>query len=160
MRLTHTATYDASAAEVHALLTDRAFREHAAQCTGVVSAVVDVVESDGVRVVRVDQVQPTAGVPAFARKFVGETTRAVQVETWHSADRADFSLTTPGRPTDVRGTLTLAESDGRTTKTFEGELRVTVPLVARRLEALVAELITQGMDTERDAGVAWLTGRR
>lgn len=160
MRLTHTATYDASAAEVHALLTDRAFREYAAQQTGVVSAEVEVVETDGVRVVTVDQVQPTAGVPAFARKFAGETTRAVQVETWHSSDRADFAVTTPGRPTDIRGTLTLAESGGRTTKTFEGELRVTVPLIAGRLEALMAELFTQGMDTERDAGVAWLTGQR
>lgn len=160
VRLTHSTTFDAPLAEVHAMLTDPAFREHAAAQTGVVSAEVDVVDEEDARVVTVDQVQPTAGVPAFARKFVGETTRAVQVERWTSPEGADFSLTTPGRPTDIRGTLVLAETGGTTTKTFDGELRVKVPLIAGRLEQLMAELFTEGMDAEREAGVAWLAGRR
>ena len=69
-------------------------------------------------------------------------------------------MTTPGRPTDIRGTLVLAETGGTTTKTFDGELRVKVPLIAGRLEQLMAELFTEGMDAEREAGVAWLAGRR
>jgi hypothetical protein len=157
MRVSHTAVYDAPLADVHAMLTDHAFREHAAQQTGVVSAEVTVEETAEGQVVTVDQVQPTAGVPAFARKFAGETTRAVQVERWSSPDRAAFSVTTPGRPTDIRGTLTLSESGGRTTKTFDGELKVKVPLIAGKLEALMADLFDQGMDTEHEAGVAWLS---
>ena len=159
MRVTHTATYDASVAQVHAMLTDRAFREHAAQQTGVVSAEVVIEDTADGQVVTVDQVQPTAGVPAFAKKFAGETTRAVQVERWTSPEHADFSVTTPGRPTDIRGTLTLSESGGRTTKTFVGELKVKVPLIAGRLETLMADLFGQGMDTAHEAGVAWLSQR-
>jgi hypothetical protein len=160
MRLTHTATFEASAADVYAMLTDTGFRERSARATGVVSADVSVEESGGGHVVTVDQVQPTDGVPSFARKFAGETTRAVQKETWSSPTRAELSVQTPGRPTEIRGTLTLEESGGTTTKTFDGEVKVKVPIIGGKLEALMAELVTQGMDTERDTGVAWLAEQR
>ena len=142
MQLTHTATFAASAA------------------TGVVSAEVSVEERADGRVVTVDQVQPTDGVPSFAKKFAGETTHAVQTETWTSPTRADLSVQTPGRPTEISGTLTLEESGGSTTKTFTGEVKVKVPLIGGKLEALMADLVAQGMDTERDTGVAWLAGQR
>ena len=93
MKVTHTATYDAPAADVYAMLTDPAFRQRAADASGVVSAEVTVEESGGGHVVTIDQVQPTEGVPAFAKKFAGDTTRAVVVETWttpsagHRVDR-------------------------------------------------------------------------
>jgi hypothetical protein len=160
MRLTHTATFEAGAAEVYAMLTDAGFRERSAAATGVLSAEVSVEETAGGHVVVVDQVQPTDGVPGFARKFAGETTRAVQTETWTSPTTADLTVQTPGRPTEITGTLTLAESAGTTTKTFEGEVRVKVPIIGGKLEALMADLVAEGMDTERDTGVAWLAERR
>jgi uncharacterized protein YndB with AHSA1/START domain len=160
MQLTHTATFEATAAEVYAMLTDPGFRERAAAATGVISAEVSVEESGGGHVVTVDQVQPTDGVPSFAKKFAGETTRAVQTETWSSPTRADLSVRTPGRPTEISGTLTLEESGGTTTKTFTGEVKVKVPLIGSKLEVLMADLVTQGMDTESETGVAWLAGQR
>ena len=42
MKVTHTATYDAPLPEVHAMLTDPAFREYAAARTGVLSTDVTV----------------------------------------------------------------------------------------------------------------------
>jgi hypothetical protein len=160
MRLTHTATFEASAADVYAMLTDAGFRERSARATGVVSADVSVEETGGGHVVTVDQVQPTDGVPSFARKFAGETTRAVQTETWSSPTTAQLSVQTPGRPTEIRGTLTLEESGGTTTKTFDGEVDVTVPIIGGKLEALMTDLVAQGLDDERDTGVAWLAERR
>jgi hypothetical protein len=160
MRLTHTATFEASAADVYAMLTDAGFRERSARATGVVSADVSVEETGGGHVVTVDQVQPTDGVPSFARKFAGETTRAVQTETWSSPTTAQLSVQTPGRPTEIRGTLTLEESGGTTTKTFDGEVKVKVPIIGGKLEALMADLVAQGLDDERDTGVAWLAERR
>ena len=160
MKVTHTATYDAPLAEVYAMLTDPAFRRYAADATGVLSADVTVEPHGDGHVVTIDQVQPTEGVPAFARKFAGETTRAVQVETWTSSEHATLAVQTPGRPTDVSGTYVLREDGGRTTQSFTGEVKVKVPIIKDRLEKVMAQLFTEGRDKERAAGAAWLRGDR
>ncbi len=160
MKVTHTATYDAPLADVYAMLTDPAFRRYAADATGVLSAEVTVEESGAGHVVTIDQVQPTEGVPSFAKKFAGETTRAVQVETWTDSSRATLTVQTPGRPTDISGSYDLIEEDGRTTQTFTGELKVKVPLIKDRLEKLMAQLFVEGREKEQAAGAAWLRGQR
>ena len=60
----------------------------------------------------IDQVQPTEGVPSFAKKFAGETTRAVQAEEWDSPSGGTISIQTPGKPTSINGTLSLTTSGG------------------------------------------------
>jgi uncharacterized protein YndB with AHSA1/START domain len=158
MKVTHTATYEAPVADVYAMLTDPAFRRYAAEATGVLEADVSVEPAGEGHVVRIDQVQPTDGVPAFAKKFAGQTTRAIQVETWASPYDATLSVQTPGRPTDIAGSYRLSESAGRTTQTFEGEVKVKVPLIKDRLEKLMAQLFLEGRDKEQAAGTAWLGG--
>ena len=161
MKVTHTATYDAPLAEVYAMLTDPAFRRYAADATGVVSAEVTIEPSGDGHVVTIDQVQPTEGVPSFAKKFAGETTRAVQVETWTSPGDATLTVQTPGRPTDVAGTLRARGGRRpRTTQTFAGEVKVKVPLIKDKLEKLMAQLFVEGRDKEQAAGAAWLRGDR
>jgi hypothetical protein len=158
MKVTHTATYDACADDVYAMLTDPEFRNQAALATGALEAEVTVEApptGEG-QVVTVDQVQPTEGVPSFARKFAGETTRAIQVETWTSDRSGNLSVQTPGRPTDITGSYLLEENDGRTTQTFTGEVRVKVPLIKDKLEKLMAQLFLEGRDKEQAAGAAWL----
>jgi hypothetical protein len=95
-------------------------------------------------------------VPAFARKFAGATTRAVQSEEWSSPEGGTITIETPGKPSSTRGTLALTESGGRTTETLDVEVKVKVPLLGGKLESLMAELITRGMDKEQVAGAAWL----
>jgi uncharacterized protein YndB with AHSA1/START domain len=160
MKVTHTATYDAPRAEVYAMLTDPDFRRYAADATGVVSAEVTIEPSGDGHVVTIDQVQPTEGVPSFAKKFAGETTRAVQVETWTSPADGTLTVQTPGRPTDVSGTYELREDGARTTQTFAGEVKVKVPLVKDKLEKVMAQLFVEGRDKEQAAGAAWLRGDR
>lgn len=158
MKVTHSATYDASVADVYAMLTDPAFRRYAAEATGVLEAEVTVEPAGDGHVITIDQLQPTDGVPSFARKFAGDTTRAIQVETWTSAHEASLSVQTPGRPTDIAGTYRLAEDGGRTTQSFEGEVKVKVPLIKDRLEKLMAQLFLEGREKEQAAGAAWLRG--
>lgn len=160
MQVTHTAVYDAPLEEVYAMLTDRGFREYAARATGVVSAEVSVEAVGGGHVVTVDQVQPTEGVPSFARKFAGETTRAVQVETWSSPYDGTLTVQTPGRPTDISGRYVLSGDGGSTTQTFTGEVKVKVPLIKDKLEKVMAQLFVEGRDKERAAGASWLRGER
>ncbi len=158
MKVTHTATYDAPPAEVYAMLTDPDFRRYAADATGVISAEVTVEASGAGHVVTIDQVQPTEGVPSFAKKFAGDTTRAVQVETWTSPTQATLTVQTPGRPTDVSGTYVLTEERAGTSQSFTGEVKVKVPLIKDKLEKVMAQLFVEGRDKEQAAGAAWLRG--
>ena len=160
MKLRHEISYDAAPADVYAMLSDPAFRQKSCDAMGVLSADIAVEPAgDGMRV-QIDQVQPTAGVPSFAKKFAGETTRAVQVEEWADPTQATLTVRTPGKPTEISGTLTLTADGPGTVETFEGEVKVKVPLIGGKLESLVGELFTAGMDREHTAGVAWLAGER
>lgn len=160
MRLRHQISYDAPLADVFAMLSDPDFRRASAEAMEVISAEVSITpRGEGISV-RIDQVQPTAGVPGFAKKFAGATTRAVQLEEWDSPAGGTIVIETPGKPATVSGTLALVESGGRTTETLDVEVKVKVPLIGGKLESVMGGLITSGMDKEHTAGVAWLSGRR
>ena len=160
MKLRHEITYDAPASEVYAMLSDPAFRERSCDAMGVLEREITIEQvGDGMHL-RIDQVQPTEGIPSFAKKFAGETTRALQEEEWSDRRSATLKVTTPGKPTEITGTLTLTEEGGRTTETFDGECKVKVPLIGGKLEGLLADLFKAGMNKEHTAGVAWLAGER
>lgn len=163
MKFRHEISYDAPLADVFAMLSDPEFRQESAKATGVISADVSITpngaDSEGISV-RIDQVQPTDGVPSFAKKFAGDTTRAVQREEWSSPAGGTISIETPGKPTSIKGTVTLSESGGRTTETVEAEVNVKVPLVGGKIEALMVERMADGLDKEHAVGVSWLEAQR
>jgi uncharacterized protein YndB with AHSA1/START domain len=160
MKLRHEISYDAPAADVWTMLSDPAFRQKSCEAMGVLSSTIAIEPVGQGMKVRIDQVQRTEGIPSFAKKFAGETTEAVQVEEWSDRRNATLTVKTPGKPTEITGTLTLTEEDGRTTETFDGECKVKVPLIGGKLEGLMADLFRKGMDKEHQAGVAWLGGAR
>ena len=160
MKFRHEIAYAASADDVYAMLTDPVFRQRSCDAMGVLSADISVEPSGSGAHVLIDQVQPTEGIPAFAKKIAGDKTRAIQTEEWSDARTATLSVQTPGKPTSIDGTLTLVEKSGTTVETFEGEVKAKVPLIGGKLEKLVAELFKAGMDKEHDAGVQWLKGDR
>ena len=159
MKLHHEISYDAPLADVFAMLSDPAFRQASADAMGVISADVSIAPSGEGITVHIDQVQPTEGVPGFAKRFAGETTRAVQHEEWVSPAGGTITIDTPGKPTSIKGTLSLTEKGGVTTETLEAEVKVKVPLIGGKLESLMGDLVTKGMDKEQAAGVAWLAGK-
>jgi uncharacterized protein YndB with AHSA1/START domain len=160
MKFRHEITYDAPAAEVYAMLTDPAFRQRSCDAMGVLSADITIEPHGPGATVVIDQVQPTEGVPGFAKKIAGESTRAIQTEEWVDGLRATMTVQTPGKPTEISGRLTLTETGTTTVESFEGESKAKVPLIGGKLEALVADLFKAGMDKEHAAGVAWLKGER
>lgn len=160
MKIRHEITYDAPAAEVYAMLTDPAFRQKSCDAMGVLSADISIEPHGAGATVVIDQLQPTAGVPSFAKKIAGESTRAIQTEEWSDPTSAAMTVRTPGKPTEITGTLTLTETGSTTVETFEGEAKAKVPLIGGKLESLLADLFKAGMDKEHAAGVAWLKGER
>ena len=73
----------------------------------------------------------------------------MQDETWTSPERGRKSRYHPGKPGDMRGTATLAESGGTTTETVDLTVKVSIPLVGGKLEGLIADLLLKALGRER-----------
>jgi len=160
MRFRHEIVYAAPPEAVFAMLRDPAFREAACAAQHVVSAEVTVTERpDGFTLV-IDQVQPTTDLPAFARTFAGASAQAIQREEWAVPTRGTLDIESPGKPASATGTITLQPEGSGTREVVELEIRVKVPLVGGRLEKLMGEKITAGMNAEHAVGVDYLEGSR
>jgi uncharacterized protein DUF2505 len=158
-RLTHDLTYDAPLAEVAAMLADPAFREEVCDQLQVVRRTVTI-EGDATKgnlAVIIDQVRAASGIPAFARKFVGDEINIVQSETWSSPEQGDIHVAIPGKPGDMRGTARLVESGGRTTETATMDIKVGIPLVGGRIEGLISDLLLKALKTENRVGRDYLS---
>jgi uncharacterized protein YndB with AHSA1/START domain len=160
MKLRHELTYDAPVAEVFAMLSDPAFRDKLALATEAVSSNASVSVDGETTTVLIDQVQPVRGIPAFAKKIAGDSTRAIQRETWTGGTSATLDIETPGKPTAISGTVSLADRGGRTMQVYDLDVLASVPLIGGRLEKLVGELTAAGFEKEQAVGTAWLKGER
>lgn len=157
MRLHHELAYDAPVGEVQAMLTDPLFWDRVAEATGALSSTATITTEGGTVRVVIDQEQQVTGVPSFAKKFVGDSTRAITTQVWRGQE-ASYEVDTPGKPTSIKGTATLAENGTGSTLTYDLEVKASVPLVGGKLEKLVVELTTEGFDKEQVVGAAWLAG--
>ena len=159
MRLRHELAYDAPPADVLAMVTDPLFWDKVADATGALSSKATVGTDGASTRVVVDQEQEVAGVPSFAKKFVGESTRAITTQVWTGTE-ASYVVDTPGKPTSMKGTASIAENGSGSTLTYDLEVKASVPLVGGKLEKLVVELTTEGLEKEQAVGAAWLAGER
>lgn len=153
-------SYDAPPADVFAMLSDPAFRERVCEAQKTVSHDVSVEVAGAGMTVTVETEQNTAGLPSIAKKIVGDTTRAVLKETWKDGSGGTVEITAPGKPTNAAGTVRLLEAGAGTTELVELEVKVKVPLIGGKLEALMAETIKDGYDVEYVVGRDWLAGNR
>lgn len=149
--------YDASPDEVYAMLTDPAFREEACLRMKVLRASATVEDGSAGTVVTIDQVQPAQGLPSFATKLVGDEIRIVQEETWSDGRRADVHVSIPGKPGEMVGTAVLEETGSGTVERVELEIRVRIPLVAGKIEKLVADMLRKALRAENEAGRDYLS---
>ncbi|HEX7717009.1 MAG TPA: DUF2505 domain-containing protein [Marmoricola sp.] len=159
MRLHHELAYDAPPGDVLAMMADPLFWDRVAEATGALSSTATVGTEGETTHVVIDQEQRVAGVPSFAKKFVGDSTRAITTQAWQGT-RATYTVETPGKPTSISGTATIAENGTGSTLTYDLDVKASVPLVGGKLEKLVVELTTEGFDKEQVVGAAWLAGER
>ncbi|MCW2764600.1 MAG: hypothetical protein JWO11_559 [Nocardioides sp.] len=156
-RLTHELTYDAPLADVYAMLADPAFREEVCDFQRVIRHTVTVVPQGAGMKVTIDQYQAAAGIPSFAKKFVGDEINIVQTETWSSDTNADIHVAIPGKPGDMTGTLRLRESGGVTTETVDLTIKVGIPLVGGKIEGLISDLLLKALKAENKVGHDYLS---
>lgn len=142
------------------MLADPAFREAACAAQDVISAEVTLERTGDGFTLTIDQQQRTDDLPSFARAFAGDSTQAIQREEWLDASGGSLRIDAPGKPSSVTGSITLQPDGDGTREVVELELRIKVPLIGGKLERLLAEKITAGMDAEHEVGIAYLAGRK
>lgn len=154
--LVHDLTYDAPVEAVSAMLADASFREEVCHSIGVTKVDVSVEHEGDTLVVVIDQMQPTAGVPSFAKRFVGEETNVVQSERWSTPTHGDITVTIPGKPGEIAGTAVLSPRDGGTVEHVEMTIKVRIPLIGSKLEDLISGLLLRALKAENKAGRVYL----
>ena len=160
MLFRHELSYDASPDQVYEMLADPTFREAVCAAQDVVSAEVELERSGTGFTLTVDQLQRTDDLPSFARTFAGDSTRAVQHEVWEDSTGGTLRIEAPGKPTEMKGTITLRPEGSGTVEIVELDVKVKVPLIGGKLEKLLADKVRAGMDAEHGVGVPWLKGDR
>jgi hypothetical protein len=148
-------TYDAPLADVAAMLADPAFREQVCDAQHATSRTVTVTGTTESGSVAIDYSQKATGIPGFAQKIVGDSIDIAQREQW-SGNRAALEITIPGKPGDMKGSVTLAERGGTTVETVAVEIRVGVPLLGGKLERLIEEILLRALKKENQVGREWL----
>ena len=161
MELKLSASYDATPEEVFAIVTDATFREQACQKTKALSYDVEVTESGGDTIVRV---QP--------RDAVGRRTGYRPQVRRPDADRGPDRDLAPGRSRTGRGEADVARRDHQHPGQPEGQrehhapgrarvqaidldVKVAVPLIGKKIEPFVVDAIRSGLQKEHELGRDW-----
>ncbi len=164
MRFRHVNTYAASAADVHAMLVSREFREEVCAYQRALDHSVSITPDGETTTVVIKQTQAMEGAPSAARKVVGSSVEIVQREVWRGGAtgvRADFAMEIPSKPGHLKGEAMLVEKgDGVCDEVFTGEVKVHVPLIGGKLEGFVADILTRALRREGRVGQTWLQERR
>ncbi|WP_310964374.1 DUF2505 domain-containing protein [Nocardioides terrisoli] len=156
-QLRHDMRYDGATTEqVYTMLANPDFREKVCDFQRFPKRTVTITPSDTGMAVRIDQFRPADEVPSFAKKFVGAEINIVQEEQWSSHTSADLTVAIPGKPGDMSGTVSLAESDGGTTETVSVDIKVNIPLVGGKIEDLISGLLLRALKAENKVGRDWL----
>lgn len=147
-------TYDAPQASVIAMLADQSFREQVCEAQHATSTTVSISGIPGT--VDIAFTQETAGVPSFAKKFVGSTITVSQHETWSTPKAATIDIDAGVPIADIKGSVALAERGTQTVETVTLQVNVKVPLLGGKLEALVADMMRKALEKEYETGKAYL----
>jgi hypothetical protein len=156
-RMNQTLTYPGTTVDdVYAMLTDPAYRKAVADYQRVTDFSCQITPSGSGAKVRLEEAHGTDRIPSFAQKLVGNEIRFVQEETWSSPSAADIRVAIPGKPGDITGTTSLAQSGTDVVQTLDLTVKVNIPLVGGKVEGLVADFVTRAFDAENKVGVKWL----
>jgi hypothetical protein len=153
--LSYELTYDAPLTDVAAMLADPEFRKAVCDAQHALSRSVTIDGTTQSGRVAIDYTQAATGIPSFAKKIVGDTIEIVQREEW-SGNRATLEITIPGKPGDMKGSISLAEAAGTTIERVAVEIRVSVPLVGGKIERLIEEILVKAFKKENQVGREWL----
>jgi len=155
---------EADAARVARMLADPAYVHAKVLASGALDQKVDVVGSDDAAfTVTTRRWLPTDQIPANFRGLVGSRLDVRQVEAWEAAGADDNRRGTvvveiAGAPVRLTGTTSLTSADGRSTVSYDGDVKASIPLFAASVEQAAAGAIQAALTAEGAIAAQWLEG--
>lgn len=91
-------------------------------------------------------------IPSFARSLVPSHITLIQTDAWDTATRrGSLQIEFKGMPVHMKCDITLADQAGGAVEELDFDIRVNIPLVGGKLEALLAQDLR--LKFQRDADV-------
>lgn len=161
MKLSEKYSYDDADVEaVYGLLTSQEFRTESCANQGATDyeVTVDAVgEGATVTIVRTQE----ADMPDFVKKLTGSTVKIKQTEVWSGPDSsgnrtADVKVSIIGQPAEMIGAAKLFAREGGSDFTVDGDVKVSIPFIGRKIEPEVAKAIKASLREEVEYGMTKL----
>ncbi len=158
MKLKESFSYEGADVEsVFALISDQVFRTESCANQDATDYEVSVDNSGGGATVTLVRTQE-ADMPDFVKKLTGNTVKVKQTEVWSAPDAdgnrsADVKVSIVGQPAEMVGTATLKGSSSGTEFTVEGNVKVSIPFIGKKIEPEVAKAIVASLREEVSYGM-------
>ncbi len=147
--------FAASPDAVYAMMTDQGYLEEV--CVASESISYDAsVNGSSTRSSR------TFASPESVARFTGPQLTVVEEVAWgepalDGSRTGTMTMTVLGQPVSLKGSLQLRPGGRGTTVDLNGELKVAIPLLGRKLEQSSAPAVLAGFRTQQRVGDRWLT---
>jgi hypothetical protein len=146
--------FAAAPADVYAMMTDQAYLEEVCDASESLSYDAAVTGS-------ATKTSRTLSAPESTAKFTGSQLTIVEEVNWGNAGSdgsrsAALTMTVLGQPVNLKGKLELAPGGRGSTVELDGELKVAIPLLGKKLEASAAPAVMAGFRTQQKVGDRWL----
>ncbi|AWB93001.1 DUF2505 domain-containing protein [Aeromicrobium chenweiae] len=161
MKLNEKFSYKGADVEaVYALLVDQAFRTESCANQGASDYEVTVEPQGEGATVTIVRTQP-ADMPDFVKKLTGSTVKVKQTEVWSGPDAsgnraADVKVSIVGQPAEMTGKAKLFAKDDGSEFTVDGDVKVSIPFIGKKIEPEVAKAIRSSLREEVEYGMARL----
>ena len=150
MHISHTCVYPGKLRDVLAALVSDELAQARAERTGVGPAR-HTVSSDGASATTLITVTENK-LPSSAQRFIKTPQDFSVTQNWVVTDddhaQATFDIDLGGLPGSVRVTQTLSEESGQTRSVYKGDISVSVPLIGRRIEKMVANSVSEYIEED------------
>jgi Protein of unknown function (DUF2505) len=157
-RIEHLTTFRRPAADVFAAFVDETYlRDRLAVLGGKDAALEAFDKRDGTTSYQLRQGVPAEHLPSVARGLLGGDLVITRAEAWTEAGYTGTAeVTMHGVPGRLDGTITLADDGGGTKLTLMGQVKVSIPLMGGKIEAVIVEQVAALLDKETEFTDAWL----
>ncbi|MCW2751967.1 MAG: hypothetical protein JWR83_3077 [Aeromicrobium sp.] len=158
MKLNEKFSYEGASVEaVYGLLANQAFRTESCVNQGATDYEVTVEavgEGAKVTIVRTQD----ADMPDFVKKLTGSTVKVKQTEVWSGPDAsgnrtADVKVSIIGQPAEMVGEATLSASGDGSEFELNGDVKVSIPFIGKKIEPEIAKAITASLREEVEYGM-------
>lgn len=146
--------FAAAPQDVYAMMTDQAYLVEVCEAT-------DSRSYDATVVGQTTNTTRTFAAPDGVARFTGRELTVTEETVWDATGpdgqrTGELTMTVQGQPVSMRGHVSLASGGPGTIVQLTGDLKVSIPLLGKKLEQSTAPAVLAGFKTQQDVGNRWL----